>query len=453
MRAFAEPKLDLSDLQGNVLRGYGYPMAASLWFSIGDAAAGRAWLGGLVERVTTGAPWSTGKPEATCNVAITAAGLRALGLDDAVLAAYPPDFLQGMAARAESVGDRDEDHPSGWEAGFGTGQAHVLVILNALEERALDAAVALLDHDVSDPGVTLIAQQRAAVLAGAREHFGFSDGFAQPAIEGDGNVALPGQGTPEAGGRWSELALGEFILGYHDQDEQLPPAPRGPLGLNATFMVYRKLHQDVAAFRRALRERAAAFGGSEEQLAAKIAGRWRDGTPTALSPDRPDPGRVARPEEANDFRYEDDAEGLRCPLGAHVRRANPRDALGWHGTRTRRHRMIRRGMPYGPPLPDGTLEDDGAERGLIFVSLCASLRRQFEIVQAQWLGDGNLFGLGDDRDWLLLADDRPNAKMTVQGRPPRFLAGQPRFVTVRGGEYLLVPSLSGLRALASGTAA
>jgi hypothetical protein len=131
-----------------------------------------------------------------------------------------------------------------------------------------------------------------------------------------------------------------------------------------------------------------------------------------------------------------------------VRRANPRDALGWDGTRTRRHRMIRRGMPYGPALPAGEMEDDGAERGLIFVSFCASLRRQFEIVQSQWLGDGNLFGLGDDRDWVLLADDRPLAKMTIQGRPPRFLGGQPRFVTVRGGEYLLVPSLAGLRELA-----
>jgi Dyp-type peroxidase family len=323
----------------------------------------------------------------------------------------------------------------------------VLLTINARDAQPLEETIAWTEHDVSDPGVTLLADQRAGALDGAREHFGFGDGFSQPAIEGDGNVAMPGHGTPEAGGRWSELPLGEFILGYHDQDEQLPPAPRGPLGTNATFMVYRKLHQDVAAFRRALRAHAAGFPGGEERLAAKILGRWPNGTPTVRSPDAPDPAFDGRAVDANDFRYEDDPLGVRCPLGAHVRRANPRDALGWHGTRTRRHRMIRRGMPYGPPLPEGVLEDDGQDRGLIFVSFCASPRRQFEIVNAQWLGDGNLFGLGDDRDWMLLHDDRRLAKMTIQGEPPRLLAGQPRFVTVRGGEYLLAPSIAGLRSL------
>ena len=196
----------------------------------------------------------------------------------------------------------------------------------------------------------------------------------------------------------------------------------------------------------ALRERANGYPGGEERLAAKVVGRWRDGTPVELAPDAP---RALPPEQLNDFRYEDDASGERCPLGAHIRRANPRDALGWHGVRTRRHRMIRRGMPYGTPLPDGVLEDDGEDRGLVFVCFGASLRRQFEIVQQAWCGDGNLFGVGDDRDWLLLADDRPPAKMTIQGDVPRFLAGQPRFVTVRGGEYLFVPSLGGLRSLAA----
>ena len=109
--------------------------------------------------------------------------------------------------------------------------------------------------------------------------------------------------------------------------------------------------------------------------------------------------------------------------------------------------MIRRGMPYGPPLPEDAVEDDGSDRGLIFVCFVASLVRQFEVVQRQWCGDGNIFGLGNDRDFLLLADDRDTAKMAIQGDPPRFLSPQPRTVTVRGGEYLLVPSMSGLRSL------
>lgn len=319
--------------------------------------------------------------------------------------------------------------------------------INAVASEALDEALAELRRQLDDASLSVVNEAQCAALGGNREHFGFSDGFSQPGIEGDGNVSLPGHGIPEPDGRWSELALGEFLMGYEDEDGEVFPAPTGPLGCNATYMVYRKLYQDVAAFRRALSERAAGFPGGEERLAAKIVGRWRDGTPVELSPDTPDAS--LQPAQLNDFRYEDDGDGRRCPLGAHIRRVNPRDALGWHGKRTRRHRMIRRGMPYGPPLPDGAMEDDGQDRGLFFVSFCGSLRRQFEIVQAAWAADGNLFGLGDDRDWMLLADDRPTAKMTIQGDPPHFVAGQPRFVTVRGGEYVFVPSIAGLRSLSA----
>lgn len=448
MRPFAEPKLDVSDVQGNVLRGYGYPFAAYLWLNCRDAAAGRAWLAGVISRVTTAEPWGSAKPATTLNVAVTFKGLQALDVPEGLLDDFPLEFREGMAARADELRDVDEDHPEHWDPGFGTGEASILVTVNAQEQAALDSAVAELRGELEGTSITVLHVELAAVLAGNREHFGFSDGFAQPAVVGDGNVAKPGDGKPERDGRWEELALGEFILGYEDEDQQLPQAPRGPLGRNATYMVYRKLHQDVAAFRRALRERSADFPGGEEALAAKIVGRWRDGTPVVLSPDGSERERYLTPERINDFRYEDDPDGLRCPLGAHIRRVNPRDALGWHATRSRRHRMIRRGMPYGAPAGEGDA-DDGRDRGLIFVSFCSSITRQFEIVQAQWCADGNIFGLGEDKDWILLADGRPSAKMTIQGEPPRFLVKQPRFVTVRAGEYLLVPSIAGLRELSA----
>jgi Dyp-type peroxidase family len=442
--------VDRSDLQGNILRGYALPQAAYAFLRVDDQAAARRWLGEVVEHVTTAEPWTADKPETTLNLAFTHAGLEALGVPPASLAAFPEDFREGMAARAGRLGDAGEDAPGRWEPGMGTGEAHVLVMVNAREPAALDEELrrVLEAAGGSGGGLAVVHEQRAGGLEGNREHFGFSDGLAQPAIKGDGVQATPGQGTPEKGGTWSELELGEFILGYPDGDQELAQAPAGPLGRNATFMAYRKLHQEVAAFRRILREHAGGAPGGEELLAAKIVGRWRDGTPLVLSPDGSDRERYRNPEKINDFRYEDDLDGRRCPVGAHVRRTNPRDALGWNGTRSRRHRMIRRGMPYGPPLPDGVLEDDGSDRGLIFVCFVASLARQFEVVQRQWCGDGNIFGLGDDRDFLLLADDRDTAKMTIQGDPPRFISPQPRTITVRGGEYLLVPSMSGLRSLA-----
>lgn len=437
--------VDRADLQGNILRGYGFPFAAYVFARVDDGAAGRQWLAGLVPAVTTAEPWTDGKPASTLNLAFTYPGLEALGVPADVLASAPDDFRAGMAARAAQIADTGAHAPERWEAGLGTGDAHVLVMLNAQDEAALQRALDELRGGLPS-GVTVVHEQEAAGLEGNREHFGFSDGFAQPAIKGDGIIAMPGQGTPEKDGAWSELAMGEFILGHEDGDQTTAAAPAGPLGLNATYMVYRKLHQDVAGFRALLRELAKGYPGGEELLAAKIVGRWPDGTPLELSPDGRDRERYSAPEKINDFRYEDDLDGRRCPLGAHVRRTNPRDALGWHGTRSRRHRMIRRGMPYGPPLPEGA-PDDGADRGLVFVCFCASLWRQFEIVQAQWCGDGNIFGLGEDKDYLLLDDPRPNAKMTIQGDPPHFLAPQPLIVTVKGGEYLLVPGMAGLRSL------
>jgi deferrochelatase/peroxidase EfeB len=149
----------------------------------------------------------------------------------------------------------------------------------------------------------------------------------------------------------------------------------------------------------------------------------------------------------NDFDYADDPRGARCPLGAHTRRVNPRDGIKFGANMTRRHRIIRRGMPYGPPLPDGAA-DDGVERGLLFLCFNADLVRQFEFIQREWVLDGNIFGLDTDQD-PLIGDGTGSGKMTVPGDPPRFLAPLPRFVTVRGGEYLFVPSRRGLAALAA----
>ena len=199
-----------------------------------------------------------------------------------------------------------------------------------------------------------------------------------------------------------------------------------------------------------LREAAELYGGGDhEKLAAKVVGRWPNGTPLVASPDAPiadfDPKTDPR---TNGFRYAaEDPHGVRCPLGAHIRRTNPRDALGFDGLLSFRHRIIRRGMPYGAPLPSEAAEDDHVDRGLIFVCFNASISRQFEGIQAQWLNDGNVFHLGHDSDFLM-GDPHGTGKMTVEGDPPFFLGPQGPFVTTRGGEYLFVPGMKALAALA-----
>ena len=177
------------------------------------------------------------------------------------------------------------------------------------------------------------------------------------------------------------------------------------LGRNGTYVVFRKLHTKVAAYRQYLRAKAASRE-EEALLGAKMVGRWQSGAPLALSPERDDPELGADPQRNNDFLYGDDPRGFKCPAGAHARRANPRDALDGDGSvDVRLHRMIRRGTSYGPMLPEGVLEDDGADRGIIFVFAGAHLKRQFEFVKTQWLNDGIFIGAPAEKDPLVGPND------------------------------------------------
>jgi Dyp-type peroxidase family len=445
--------LDLPRIQGFVVRGYKLPYAGYMFLRIDDVAEAAAWIAEITEDVQTAAPWSC-KPDSGVNLAFSYAGLCALGLPDAGLAGFPEEFRKGMAARAKLLGDDAESSPELWEKPFGTPEVHVLVMISAMTPQALEAHDRQLRSRIEQtPGLRIVYDQFGAALEGGTEHFGFADGFAQPSIEGSGVRALPGQGAVVRGGGWRPIRAGEFILGYPDEEGALPPAPPpAELSTNGSYLVYRKLHQDTATFRKRLAQAAKAYPGGEELLAAKIVGRWRDGTPLALSPERPDPAIVADEERYNAFGYGADPDGLACPLGAHVRRANPRDSMPFEGKLVNRHRLIRRGIPYGEPLPAG-FEDDGRDRGVIFMCLQASIARQFEFVQSEWLNRGNVFGLGEDQDVLLGPQDcRGTAKMTVPGDTPHLLGPLPRLVTVKGGEYFFVPGTNGLQFIAAGAA-
>ncbi len=438
-------RLDPADLQGNILRGYPQAHAAYLFVGVDDAGAGRAWLGELVREVTRESGFPGDLPS-TLNVALTYEGLAALQLDQAELDAFPDDFRYGMAARCQELGDVGPSAPSKWEDGLGRGEAHVLVTLYGAEKGVRDQRLREFETQVrEDPGLRIVGNpHRADTLPRTREHFGFADGFSQPAVEGSGRPAH-GAGVQQRFHRWRHLRLGEFVLGHRDEDGVVPGRDRA-LQHNGTFMVWRKLAQDVPLFRRWMTELAGDDPDDFERVAAKVVGRWRQGASLVRSPDSPtEAGR------GKGFTYSKDRDGLRCPLGAHVRRANPRDALGWRTERTKRHRIIRRGMPYGPRLAEGASDAEGKrhERGLIFICLNASIARQFELIQSHWLLDGDAFGLGRDQD-LLVAPADPEGKMTVQGRPPRFLTPQAQLVTTRGGEYLFVPGMAALRSLAAG---
>ena len=282
------------------------------------------------------------------------------------------------------------------------------------------------------------------------QHFGFVDPISQPAVEGVDNPAHPGDGVPEDG-TWRPLKPGEFLLGY--EDEAGPhgtqvPEPR-ELRLNGTYLVFRKLHQDVAAFRRYLVTAAKSLYGADddyhqELVAAKLMGRWRSGCPLDLSPDKDDPAIAADPELRNNFTYAGDDKGLRCPLGSHLRRSNPRETPLRRATAVRRHRLIRRGVEYGPLLEEGVLADDGVDRGLINMFIQADIERQFEFVQQEWMKGGEFIGLDPDEQDPINGVGGEGSQMSVPGAKRPFLFDLPTFVRVQGGEYLFVPGLTAL---------
>jgi Dyp-type peroxidase family len=393
------------------------------------------------EEVASAGSATSPDADAWVNVGITFEGLRALGVPQASLDSFPEEFREGMAARAAVLGDTGENSPERWEKPLGTPDVHVLFAAIAPDAARLaariDRAVRAID---ALPGLVAIWRQECHSLPDGHEPFGFKDAIGYPAIEGSG---IPGTNPDEP-----PLKAGEFVLGYPDELGGPPAMPQPEvLGKNGTYAVVRKLHQRVAAFRQYLKANAAT-PEEEELLAAKMMGRWRSGAPLARSPERDDPALGADPQRNNAFMYGDDPKGYKTPPGSHIRRTNPRDALGG-GTSVRIHRMLRRGTSYGPPLPEGVLDDDSADRGLMFLFIGAHLRRQFEFVQSMWINNGEFIGASAERDPIAGTGDGAG-RFTIPRWPVRRrLEGLSRFVVMRGGEYCFMPGLRALGWLAA----
>ncbi len=237
-------------------------------------------------------------------------------------------------------------------------------------------------------------------------------------------------------------------MGYPDELGGVADAPEPEvLRRNGTFLAIRKLDTRVAAFRRYLREQSSS-PEEEQLLAAKMFGRWPSGAPLALAAEQDDLELGEDMNRNNAFGYADDAKGLKCPFSAHIRRVNPRDALAGEFVAVNVHHFLRRGTNYGPPLPEGELEDDGVERGGIFLLIGTHLAQQFEFVQSQWVTDGNFINSGTEQD-PLIGNDEPDKMFTIPKSPiRRRLHGLPQFVTLRGGEYCFMPGLRALSWLA-----
>jgi len=465
--------LNLSNIQGNILRGYAsFPNAHFLFLSIESASDARALIQHLLDtHAVTPAQWDK-KPEQTLNIALSFEGLRALGLPAESLASFPAEFVDGMRQRASQLGDVDGSSPQWWDDPWRTRRVHMLFMMYGRTQPALDAQCQKILQMLPTGVQELKPSQPAGLLTvdgklTRREHFGFLDGLSNPDVEGVPSDAAPGRpqdiGNPDAGGGFRKIPIGEFILGYPGEGGELAPLPLPHiLSHDGTFLVFRKLEQKVLSFRNYLDSQAGAFGRTlrgglpagvtaKALLAAKMMGRWqKDGSSLIDYPEGP---ACADPD--NSFAYAGDPAGARCPLGAHIRRANPRDALGFDGKTMSRHRLIRRGIAYGNYLEQD--KQDEERRGIIFIAFNSGFD-QFEFVQENWINFGDDFEQSNDTDPIAgnrRTGETNAGQMTipgdeVTGRRPFILFDIPRFVETRGGDYFFVPSLTGLSVLAAG---
>lgn len=437
-------QLELDDIQGTVLRNRPMPyVGAYLLFRVDDAIEGRTLIRRLLPHVTSAADWANPADDAWINVVFACEGLRRLGVSEDILAGFPIEFRQGMAARNVFLGDVGASDPAHWDMPHAGTGLHVGLYVMAGSAAGRDEKLAIGHAALAGlTGVTLLARLDVGVPPTMREHFGFADGISRPFIKGQGGEPLPGQGEP--------VKAGEFLLGYENELGVIATGP-GPdtLWRNGTFIALRKIRQNVAAFRQFLRNNATTPAG-EELVAAKMMGRWRSGAPLALAPDVDNPGLAADPHRNNDFAYHhDDLDGRKTPVGSHIRRVNPRDALKDGIVDARLHRVLRRGSAYGPLLPEDAREDDGRDRGIVLAIINANPGRQFEFVQSQWVNDGDFISQGARTDPIVGRRDRAD-DYTFPAKPVRRrFAGLPDFTLVRGGEHVFLPGINGLKWLCS----
>lgn len=440
-------RLELDDIQGIVAYAYlnrRHACYVMLRIADGHEAGARARLEEIRRFVASAQPREARKNGPIVAVAFTHAGLKKLGLSEQTLSQFVPEFRESMVGdhRRRVLGDIDDNAPERWGWGKSANSVDVLLAVYGENKQVLQDWVdtqLVAATNAFEEEYRLYAEFRPQPKNGRdlREPFGFRDGVSQPFVEGFGRPA------PLADAPSNVVRAGEFVLGYPNQlgrfslsptvrgsddpGDKLPALPDGirDLGRNGTYLVARELEQDVGE-----------FGKLPAAIQAKVIGRWPSGAPLTLTPDRDD----AALGDRNDFGFDDrDRAGLRCPIGAHIRRANPRDGFADPDlpqtaleslAAVNTHRLLRRGRPFR----------DEEREGMFFICLNTNIERQFEFVQQSWLNSPSFMSLNGERDFAAGV----NTSFTIPHCAGREKVSLQRFIRVRGGGYFFLP---GLRAL------
>ncbi|MDM0110969.1 hypothetical protein QTI66_02360 [Variovorax sp. J22R133] len=496
------PSVDLNDIQGLVRFGYRkLTQACFVLLRVRDADAAREWL---ARCPVSSALERSPPPRTAMQVALSCPGLRALAVEEDIVQGFSPEFIAGMSAdesRARRLGDLGANHPSKWRWG-GSPEVvpHVMVMLYAMPG-GLDAWKRQVLAQCS-AGFEQVGCLTTSDMDGV-EPFGFVDGISEPTLDWRRTRPVRDQEVLD----YSNLScLGEYLLGYpneygaytdrplldgqRDPEGKLPRAEEAPdmvdLGRNGSYLVLRQLRQDVARFWQYADRAAHGDAAAREHVAESMVGRTMKGEPLV---GRQDVSIEGENDPINTFTFRNDSEGLRCPIGAHIRRSNPRTAdlppggangpMAWlwrtlgfdaealdndHISSTRFHRLLRRGREYGTAVSmqqalaaaTGATTEAPEGTGLHFICLGANITRQFEFVQGAWLAGTRFGGLHGESDPLMgnrLPDPggapTDGFSMPVANGCDRRLAGLPQFITVVGGGYFFLPGIRALRFLSS----
>ncbi len=525
MAAAEEPLLDAGDIQGNILAGFNKDHQLLVALNIRDVEDARRWLARIAPHVSTMAEVAqfnalfrmqkkrlghdpTGLVASWMNIAFSRGGIAKL-ISDEVASGFPdPSFVAGLEKdRAVFLGDPappGSDPTSNWVVG-GTGRApDVFVILASDDPAQLEQlSKAILPRAEDGPRAPEpVWSERGDTIESmpGHEHFGFKDGISQPGVRGlvskrpktflTPRLLKPGpQDEVEFAKPGQPLVWpGNFVLGYPSTNRNdgtpVPPAPLPqPWLRNGSFLVFRRLNQNVAGFSAFLTAQAAdlaktdSFRGiTPEHLGALVVGRWPSGAPVSRSPRGDDPALAADNLANNDFLLGQDtpppsfAAGVKgrpfppalegtngpvCPRAAHIVKVNPRELASNVGpdfdTLTRR--ILRRGTPFGPRLDNPMSGDDGKERGLHFLCYQASIEEQFEFLQQNWANSkgGPLAG-GHD----VIIGQTGDQKRTMElpaihaGQQPGNITTPTQWVTPTGGGYFFAPSISAIKHVLAG---
>lgn len=441
---------DKDNVQGMIMRGYTHPWSCHLIFKFATQPGAKEFIKTILPYVQSAADWGDNKPEMMLNIGFTFTGLKVVSkLTTSDLAGFPPTFKQGPASAGsqQSLNDFGTSAPNTWVFGQTGKQVDCVVHVYGMDEPALNKLVKI----VADAAVTGGLTEYLPIANGTKRleeyatvprnsiHFGYLDGIDQPAL-GWGNPSDPAD-------------LSAFLIGYPNKTSQPGPSygNAGIFAKDGCYNAFRMLYQDVNVFDTFLETNAKTIapkiGKSVDDtiawLAAKLNGRWLNGSPLELSPDAPDP----KTSHATAFGYSGDTTGMKCPFAAHNRVANPRDEeLSEQGPPPR---LIRRGMAYGQPFNSKTASED---RGLIGLFLCGSLSNQFELLYS-WINTtnfSNLFPSQQGQDALIANRSMPGADTSFTIPTPAGpveIESLPQFVVARGTAYCLLPSISTLKSI------